>query len=322
MKHRSQDTPAKLSSPEAQAVLESLAQTLCTDIAPIEARHASNREMSLLRNRGWSPSLQTLTSKFIGSTLGSLHKKMQSYLSRSTQGESNHGADEASVQSKARTSSKDSKRGGGGGAYRAFVSQKSRGRKFDAHTLSALGEEYRNLPPDQKLYWERVGQAGTLAHKHGFKSFPSSSSSTNSCGQDHFSIHASLMNHPVDVAAPGDVTDSGAIIAADDGLDIQVANTYFGPDAFEWQYSKVKEFANKERQQHLLDLEVSKNEENALLLYEGSSSETPFVQGFVKENMNETASGFALVGSRLFSLVCFDWIAPIFKMVKARQIQS
>ena len=313
-KHRSQDTPAKLSSPEAQAVLESLAQTLCTDIAPIEARHASNREMSLLRSRGWSASLQTLTSKFIGSTIGSLYKKMQSRLSRSTQGESNHGADEASVQNKARTSSK---RAGGGGAYRAFVSQKSSGKKFDAHTLSALGEEYRNLTPDEKLYWERVGQAGTLAHKHGFKSFPSSSSSTNSRGQDHFSIHASLMDHPSDIPAPGAVTDSGAIIAGDAGLDIQLANTYFGPDAFESQYRQVKEFANQERQDHLRGLEVSKNEENALLQYESSASETPFVEGFQKSNMDETASGFALVGSRLSSLVCFEWTSPIFKMVKA-----
>ena len=44
-----QDTGAKLESTEATAVLYALASLISTDIAAIEARHASNQEMSLLR---------------------------------------------------------------------------------------------------------------------------------------------------------------------------------------------------------------------------------------------------------------------------------
>ena len=62
----------KLESSEATAVLYALAALISTDIAALEARHASNREMSLLRSRGWWPSVQTLSAKFIGRTFQAL----------------------------------------------------------------------------------------------------------------------------------------------------------------------------------------------------------------------------------------------------------
>ena len=51
------------STREATAILESVAIASCVDVAAIECRHASNRDFSLLRSRGWTPSLQVISAK-------------------------------------------------------------------------------------------------------------------------------------------------------------------------------------------------------------------------------------------------------------------
>ena len=55
-----QDTPHKLRSAAARALLRSSASVVDVDIAQIEARHASNREVSLLDSKGWLARLTTL----------------------------------------------------------------------------------------------------------------------------------------------------------------------------------------------------------------------------------------------------------------------
>ena len=56
--------PADMLGADFQAVLQVLAAAYAVDISAIEARHASTREFTLLRSRGWVPNLEAIGSKF------------------------------------------------------------------------------------------------------------------------------------------------------------------------------------------------------------------------------------------------------------------
>ena len=63
-----------------------------------------------------------------------------------------------------------SKRGGGGGAWRAFVHV--RGQGAGAADFSHLAEVYRDLPDNEKEAFVSLGKQGTLLHRDGDSSFP------------------------------------------------------------------------------------------------------------------------------------------------------
>ena len=97
------------------AVLEALASQWELDIASVEAAHATSREFTKLRSRGWTPSLEAVSAKFT--------QRMSSWASRAE-----------NVQSRSRRRRQEkprrrSKHGGkiGGGAWRVFVHEQARG---------------------------------------------------------------------------------------------------------------------------------------------------------------------------------------------------
>ncbi|CAE7255822.1 unnamed protein product [Symbiodinium sp. CCMP2592] len=139
---------ADLESSDFEAVLTALAAAYCVDISTIESRHASSREFTLLRSRGWVPNLEAVGSKF------------------ATQRYAN--APPASAPPE-KTAEKPKQPRGGGGPWRAFVSDQSAGRQFSSTT--ALSEEYRALADHEKQRYKDAGAAGTAAHQAGFPSF-------------------------------------------------------------------------------------------------------------------------------------------------------
>lgn len=295
------DTIEKLESDEAQAVLECLALSMVTDIAPVEAKHA------------WHPSLQTLTAKFVSGTVGRFTCFAQKAFSLvkkegGTVEDTCHQANRKTSQSIPKQ-----KKSGGGGAYRAFCSYHSKG-KFSAETLHELGKAYRGLSPEDKAYWQSVGEAATRAHKAGFKAF-GTNARAHSGAPDLLDCHSALSERPADIPLPGTETSTGAIIAADSSWELQMAHMYFGTDSFSLQYQKVKDIATEERRKHLQELELSKEEEKQLLIYEGSAMEEDFVQQLAEHQ--ETAGSFLRVASRLKSLLCLEWFVPVAYGVKA-----
>ena len=126
------DEPA-LSGPEAQCLLEGLCSFLPCNIAAVECVHAKNREHTLLRSRGWVPTLETISAKHLCSF--SNHAVCQEM-----DGHDEGGAD------KSRTRNSRQRRGGGG-AFRAYVHDRCAraGKSMHQVGLRMLATEYHAL---------------------------------------------------------------------------------------------------------------------------------------------------------------------------------
>ena len=192
------DSEEKLLGPECQAVLEALAQTWALDIAPLEARHASNREMSLLRSKGWVPSLETLSTQFICKAVSRASARGNTSL---------HGKNvkKAKTHEKKESQLRKKKNAGGGGAWRAYVHHKCKGEQFGGAALTELAKSYKALSPQEKQVYIDAGKAATLAKKEGFASFYEPEKSTQKKSQKQQRPYL----------LPGDVTESGAIVSED-----------------------------------------------------------------------------------------------------------
>lgn len=285
------------------------------DIASVEAKHASNREVSLLRSRGWFASLQTLSAKFIGKTLGAALSRARDMFKEAV------GVGVAAVDPSPATAEpppqsqnphKKPKRGGGG-AFRAFCSERGKGKKFDAATLSTLGEQYRNLSPQEREFYTRVGEAASRAHRAGFSSFGNRSTTSRNQRKDLLGQHLNLMDDLSERPLPGDFLASGAIVAGNSDWDLEISTLYRGSGSFQAGYEHVKALAKAERELKLQQQELSKYGKDAVLIYEGSACEDPFVDEISSQtySMTETSDGFLRGSSNLSSLVSFDWSAPI-----------
>eukprot|EP00439_Symbiodinium_sp_Y106_P058600 s962_g8.t1 len=140
------DTPDKLQSAEARALLCALASTISLDISQIEARHASNREVTLLNSKGWLASLTTLAATYICWTVARMMFALEEVakVCRSTF----RGPAQGSQQRK--RVREPPRRRGGGGPWRCFLHERCKGVRFTVESLSRLAEEYRNLSPLEK----------------------------------------------------------------------------------------------------------------------------------------------------------------------------
>eukprot|EP00971_Amphidinium_carterae_P016265 320785-Amphidinium_carterae.2 len=63
-------------------------------------------------------------------------------------------------------------RRGGGGAWRAFVHDRSKKRKWDATTPKSLAEEYHALSPNTRAFYKRLGDDAAALHRRGEVTFP------------------------------------------------------------------------------------------------------------------------------------------------------
>ena len=142
------------------AVVESIASMTSVDIAAIEAKHASNRETSLLRARGWLPSLATLASKFILGTTKRIFSAFGVFRS-STSSAPKKDTDPSQPPKKKKPS-------GGGGPWRVFLHVRARGEKFTSESIARLLQEYQGLSPEEKEKFGAAGAAATAAHREGY----------------------------------------------------------------------------------------------------------------------------------------------------------
>ena len=69
--------------------------------------------------------------------------------------------------------SRGRKRGGGGGAWRAYVHMESKRQKFDKESLASMAKRYQGLSREKKAELEQIGRQGTLLHGDGGPAFPS-----------------------------------------------------------------------------------------------------------------------------------------------------
>ena len=296
-----------LAGEECLAVVESLAAAISLDISQIEAKHSSNREMSLMRARGWFPSLLTLASAFICKTFTTLSGGRFD----TTTNDQNTTGDDSKRKPK-RTMSKR----GGGGAWRAFVHSKlSGGARVSGHDFTRLAQEYRNLSPDEKTFYENAGRRGAQAHAAGFSSF----------GEKPQVSSARAMSQRL-TAGSTDMSSGDAIIALDPATMLRESLQYSGSHTFETRFDLVKQQINticknfdpnmqqKEHEGGQLVLQapseptqMSKTDQAILADFHAKSSEDHFVKNDCQHH-SSLAAGFISIGGGIVGL---NWVAPI-----------
>ena len=144
---------------EARAALESLAELIDLDISTVESRHAACRRITVARGvQTWAPKLATTSAEY---TL------RQMVLAQASFGVK---AEKEAQATKEEQPQGSAKKGGGGGSWNAFLHERAMGRRVDECSRS-LAQEYRNLSDADKAYFDRQGQLGKLASRHGFAAF-------------------------------------------------------------------------------------------------------------------------------------------------------
>ena len=142
------------------AITEAIAANFVLDTVRIEARHASNREQTMQRGRGWQVNMSMLNARFVCMQFATHQGRKK--------------PDQKARQVRKRTK-KPSK---GGGAWRAFLAHRFKGHRFTKESIKAIANEYRNLSAHEWAFFHEAGVAATLAHKSGHKSFPRAADQT------------------------------------------------------------------------------------------------------------------------------------------------
>ena len=327
----SQVSRESLKGPECQAVLAALASVLSLDISQIEARHSSNRETSMMRAKGWFPSLLGVTAAFVNKTWSAVATMFSRFpKSSGDYDDADHG--ETGVTNKdvlkQHTKKKQTraraprKRRGGGGAWRAFVHHKMSGvARLDGQTMSALAVEYRSLSPSEKTVFVEAGKAAARAHRAGFDAFSTArrAKPTPTCRPSRPQI--------------GDLTDSGAVVAADPTSLLEESLQYHGVFTFVSRYDLVKQqikdlcadFSAQQAQQGLSELQaplsglssLSRAEEDQLHQFHAQAAADPLVTSMCKEH-EDLAVGFSKTdGADHQPFIAFHWVAPIYVFLQA-----
>lgn len=235
-------TPKDASSLECQSLAAFLACALFTDIAKVEARHSSNREITFARARGWEVDMSELNSKFVCRQFAAKKCKKK-------------------VRGKPGPRPKKIKRKNtkGGGAWRAFIHAKHRGHKFDKESMKVILQEYRSLSAEDMAYYKDIGQAATESHKHGFASFGQSRKPT---GQQR-----RTSAHQDDFLEPGHITPTGVVVSGDIRVPDLLLTPYTGT-TFEETYQDMKQkLLEDERAMKALEDQTETTNEQSLEVY-------------------------------------------------------
>lgn len=292
----------KLHSLEGRAVLEALGSMIAVDIAQIEAMHSSNREVTMMRARGWYCSLPILSSKFVAHTINTLDPFGNM---------DNDNDDKADANADGHSDSKTFNKGKtrrGGGAWRAFLHANCSGTKLTQERLDELSRQYRGLSHEQKALYEEAGALATLARREGFSSFgPKISSSSSKHGI------AMVPQAP----QPGDEAPSGAIIAPNWDFDPNTLVHYRGPDFFIERFDALRKHINEHSKSNPDPNLLKKHELEELKQFQSKGRTEEFLNDWSQANHSFISNGFGKVGANCSSMVSMQWVPNIVKLVKA-----
>ena len=154
----------------------------------------------------WAPSLQTIAAEF---TLRQ-NAVYEADSCPSIYQRSDDMGQGTSAKKPKRTPGKQANaKGGGGGAYRAYLHLHHAGKRFRAASIQELTASYNNLSDEDKAQYIELGRLGNLAWRHGYAAFGERVRSAS---------QASLADT---VPGPGVQQPGGAIVQAD--LDSRMA---------------------------------------------------------------------------------------------------
>ena len=165
LKHYPPDTCGFQPGSPEMVVLETLADVLKTDIAQIEAKHATIRRLTQRMSlQTWVADWQQLVSAWLVRQLP-VNRMWPAKPSPAT-------AEADKPQPGARNGQRGEKaRGGGGGAMRAFYHVNYQGVAATAQTFKDAAEAYGKLSDQQKEFYRELGAKATEACRAGFPGF-------------------------------------------------------------------------------------------------------------------------------------------------------
>jgi hypothetical protein len=161
---------AALEGETSRSMLQALALMIETDIATIEARHASTRRLVTVKGtQVRSPMLQAISADWI--CRQQVIHKADLFLEQQ-----NLGTDDQTKPTKKAKIGKTQKRvkrkrSGGGGAWRAFFHDRAKGIRPTKLCPKELSAQYAALSVEEREKYRRIGAAGTFSHKAGFRAF-------------------------------------------------------------------------------------------------------------------------------------------------------
>ena len=295
-------------------MLEALAVSFSLDISSVEAKHATNREMAMLKNRGWVESLQCISAKYISKCVGQLSARFKVVFGRASETKPMPTASETNPsQKKTRR-----KPGGGGGAWRAFCHFKSKGTKFTVQGLQALSDEYKKLPASEKQTYVESGQAAVLARRAGFTSYPKAPKKRNSSCRPAPGPKAREL-------LPGDLTSAGAIVGVDAATALQMRMRYEGKDSFMEGYEEIKQELRNRSKIAPDDMEgdapLTKEEETQVARFEADTNSTWTVSHLQNSGFSRSADSFQNSGGKLRSFLSLEWFPPVASICQAHRLK-
>ncbi|CAE7030814.1 unnamed protein product [Symbiodinium sp. CCMP2456] len=278
-----------LNGAEAIAILEALASIIAVDVASIEAGHSSAREFANLRSRGWTSSLETVSSRFL-------------LLQRKTLGATTS----QRMSSKVKPTKKDGqkKRRGGGGAWRAFVHQNAKGMKLTAQLAASLSAAYHDLSDADWQRYSEAGQAGTAVHRMSMRAFPAHPRPGPRQGR----------NAAVGMLLDGDRTRDGVIVAADapDGAIQSFAREGTLTDRYvSYQAELAALFKAR-----VDALDLSKDEVVALARHQEDAPCLAAAQQWERDGHSELAAAVSKVPAAASTTAAFSWNPHVEKPVQ------
>ena len=279
-----------LSGAEALAILEALASIISVDVASIEAGHSSAREFANLRSRGWTSSLETVSSRFL-------------LLQRKTLG----GYASQKRGSNVKPTKKDGKkRRGGGGAWRAFVHHNCKGKKLTAELAASLSAAYHDLSDaDWQRYCE-AGRAATAVHRMSMRSFPAHPRPSRS-SQGGAAAAAMILD--------GDRRLDGVIIASD-APDGAIQNFAGGGTLTDKYVSFQAELAALFKAR-VDALDLSEGEVSALARHQETAPCLPAAQQWERDGHSDLAAAVTKLPAAASTTAAFLWNPQIEKPVQA-----
>ena len=278
----------ELNEPESMAVLQTLADIITVDVADIESAHSSTREFSQLRSRGWTSSLETISSRFV-------LQQRQHALGRMAEGLM-LGEKQARKQKKPRR--------GGGGAWRAFVHAYLKGRRLTAALSAEMSGVYRALSEDERSVFQAAGRGATQAHRMGLQSFPAASSERRAAED----------------TLPGVQMPNGAIVLADVERELSVFAEFAGETLAE-KYAVFKQELAKTLKSRPEVLAPTADELAALARHEAEAPPFMPAQCWERDGHSNLATPVKTYPTTtVSSTAAYSWCPPAEQLVQDHRV--
>ena len=277
----------------AKASLECFAHLIDLDTAGIEAKHGSIRR--LVTSKGlqtWVPKADAIAAEWCCRMVST--EEFPDWDGTKKRAKKPRVTKQAGKQQGAK--------GGGGGAWRAFIHFNHKQKKLTKDSIKELAAQYRSLPETDKQFYIRLGNLGTLAWRHGFSAFG------DGCNKPPDGPDVIIPD------GPGTVRQDGVIVLSDvQEAFQQISLVAFATRDFDADVAEIRRKFRELAKQH------RENEQAAMELFKGHSESCLSKTPEVFEDL--PASATFSEGNQGHLVSHATWVPPCSEFAKAGNFQ-